>query len=459
MARTLIKGGTLVTGDPKIGDFANGDVLIQDERIVEVAARIDAPHAAVVDAKNYIVMPGLVQAHYHTWMTGLRSFGGNWTAPDYFKKMHGNIATRFSPEDIYLGTLIGALDQINSGTTTLFEWCHNNPTPDHSDRAIDALLESGIRAVFAHGTPKPDQEEGKKSARPRHYTEIPQDPIEVVRLRKGRLASDEARVTMALAVLGPDFGTDEVFHQDLKTAREFGLVSSAHVWAWPNKPRVAPQGYRTVIEAGLIGPDHNVVHFVYSSDEELKALADAGARFTSTPVCELMGNPSHSIGRVLALGHKPSLGADNQTKVAGDMFSVMRYAIQSQRLLEHQADPTRPDTTSPRSSRDAFEWATIEGARMMGLERRIGSLTPGKQADLIMLRADDLGIFPVHDPVNTIVFYCDRSSVASVMIAGEWVKRDGRLVYASTEIARKQARMVESLNHLIEKANYVHAPA
>lgn len=459
MGRTLIKGGTVVTGDPRIGDMARGDVLVEGNRILEVSAHIEAEGATVVDAANRIVMPGLVQAHFHTWMTALRSFGGNWTAPDYFKKMHGNIATRFSPEDIYLGTLIGALDQINSGTTTLFEWCHNNPTPRHSDRAIDALQESGIRAVFAHGTPKPDQEEGKKTERPRHYTEIPQDPVEVARLRKGRLSSDEAKVTMALAVLGPDFGTDEVFHQDLRTAREFGLVSSAHVWAWPSKPRVAPQGYKTVIEAGLIGPDHNVVHFVYSSDDEIKALADAGATFTSTPVCELMGNPKHSIGRVLALGHKPSLGADNQTKVAGDMFSVMRYAIQSQRVLEHQADPNRPDTATPRSSREAFEWATIEGARMMGMEHRIGSLTPGKQADLVLLKGDDLGIFPVYDPINTIVFYCDRSSVDSVMIAGEWVKRDGRLAYPPGEIARNQARMVESLNALIERAKYVHVPA
>ena len=459
MARTLIKGGMVVSGDPRIGDLPRGDVLVEDDRIAAIAPQIDlggASDVTIVDASDRIVMPGLIQAHYHAWMTGLRSFGGNWTSPYYHKNMHGNIATRFTAEDVYLGTLMGALDQVNSGTTTLFDWCHNNPTPAHSDRAIDALQESGIRAVFAHGTTKPDQEPGKKTANARHFTEIPQDPAEVARIRK-RLASDDALVTMALAILGPDFSIDEVFCQDLRTAREFGLVSSAHVWAKPS--RVSPQGYRTAFRAGLLGPDHNAVHFVYSSDEELKMLADAGASFTATTVCELMGNPTHSISRILALGAKPSLGADNQTKVAGDMFSVMRHTIQSQRLLEHQNDPKRPESVAPRSSRDAFEWATLEGARMMRMENRIGSLTPGKQADIVLLRGDDLGVFPVHDPINTIVFYCDRSSVDSVMIGGRWAKQNGLLAYPRAEITLKQGQMRASLNGLIAKAQYVHQPA
>jgi cytosine/adenosine deaminase-related metal-dependent hydrolase len=459
MGRILIKQGIVVTGDKSIGDLLPGDVLIENDRIAAVAPKIDASDVEIVDADRMIVMPGLVQAHYHAWMTGLRSFGGNWSNPDYFKNMHGNIATKFSPDDIYYGTLIGALDQINAGTTSLFEWCHNNPTPVHSDRSIDALQESGIRAVFAHGTPKPDQEDGKKTANPKHYTEIPQDPAEVARIRKGRLSSDDALVTMALAILGPDFGTDEVFHQDLRTAREFGLISSAHVWNWPDKPRIVPKGYESVIKAGLIGPDHNVVHFVYSTDDELKALADAGATFSSTPVCELMGNPQHSIGRILDLGVKPSLGADNQTKVAGDMFSVMRYAIQSQRVLDHQRDPHRPANVTPRSSREAFEWATIEGAKMMGMESKLGSLTPGKQADIVLLNANDLGVFPVHDPINSIVFYCDRSSVDSVMIAGKFMKRDGKLTYPAADIRKKQKQMVDSLQTLIDRANYVHERA
>lgn len=452
MTKILIKGGIVVTGDPRIGDLRGGDVLVEDDRITAVARNLNADDASIIDARNLIVMPGLVQAHYHTWQTGLRGFGGNWTTPEYFQKMHGGIAMQYSPEDIYLGTLIGALDQINSGSTCLFEWCHNNPTPEHSNRSIDALEESGIRAVFAHATPKPAQQEDKK-----HYSEIPQSRDEVARLRKGRLSSDDALVTMALGVLGPDFGTDAVFHQDLCLAREYGLISSAHVWnaSW----RIAPEGYETVLQAGLIGPDHNVVHAVYCSDEELKGLVDAGASFTVTTTCELMGSPFHAIGRLDALGVKPSLGADNQTKVAGDMFSVMRHAIQSQRLFDHQHHLDRPPDVRPRSSREAFEWATIEGAKMMRLDHKIGSLSPGKQADITMLKADDLGVFPVHDPINTIVFYCDRSSVDMVLIAGKIMKKAGKLTYPADQISKKQEQMVASLQRLIDGANYVHETA
>lgn len=452
MARILLKGGIVVTGDSAIGDFDQGDVLIEDDKIIAVDRAIEVEDAERIDVSRMMVIPGLVQAHYHTWQTGIRNFGSNWTTPQYFSKMHGNIATKFAADDIYYGTLIGALDQINCGSTTLFEWCHNNPTPEHSDRSIDALQESGIRAVFAHGTPKPDPKPGQK-----HFSEIPQDRNEIARIRKGRLSSDDALVTMALAILGPDFGIDEVFHEDLKIAREFDLVTSAHVW---NAPwRIAPEGYETVLKAGLIGPKHNIVHAVYSSEEEIKGICDAGGSFTATTVCELMGNRLHAIDRFEKYGVKPSLGADNQTKVAGDMFSVMRHALQSQRVLDIDHNPDRTADTPPRPSREAFEWATIEGAKMMGMESKIGSLTPGKQADIVLLDAYDLAVFPVHDPINAIVYYCDRSSVDSVMIAGNWLKRDGVLTYPNAKIRQKQEVMLDRLRDLMSKADYIHEVA
>ncbi len=449
MAKTLLKGGIIVTGDPDIGDFMSGDLLIDDERIIAVDREIKVDDAEVIDAENMIVMPGLVQAHLHTWQTGIRAFGSNWTTPQYFKKMHGSIATKYTAQDIYYGTIIGAFDQINSGTTALFEWCHNNPTPEHSDASIDALDESGIRAVFCHASAKPEQKEGEP-----HYSKVPMNRDEVSRLRNGRLASDDGLVTMALGILGPDFGTDAVFLEDLKLAREFGLVSSAHVWnaSW----RVAPEGYENAFKAGLIGPDHNVVHAVYSSEEEIKGLVDAGATFTATTACELMGSYQHAIGRLSGMGVSISLGADNQTKIACDMFGVMRHAIQSQRLFDHQANPDRPADLSPRSAREAFEWGTIEGARMMGMEDEIGSLTPGKKADIVLLDGYDLGIFPVNDPVNTIVYYADRSSVDSVMIDGVFQKRNGELVYPASTRKQKQIDMVVSLQKIIDHANYTH---
>ncbi|MEE9256811.1 MAG: cytosine deaminase, partial [bacterium] len=160
MARTLIRGGRVLTLDPSLGDLAGGGVLIEDGRIREVGSRLDAPDAETIDAGGMIVLPGLVNAHQHTWQTGLRGVAGDWSLGDYRRRMHQNLAARFTPDDLYLANLLGALNQINCGATALFDWCHNNATPGHSDRAIDGLEESGIRALFGHGTPRAHAEAG-----------------------------------------------------------------------------------------------------------------------------------------------------------------------------------------------------------------------------------------------------------------------------------------------------------
>ncbi|MGY4331684.1 cytosine/adenosine deaminase-related metal-dependent hydrolase [Bradyrhizobium sp. LB7.2] len=158
--------------DDAIGDFSTGDVLIERNRIVDVRPSIDVGSSAaeteIVDGTGRIVIPGLINAHMHTWQTALRGYAANWTLLEYFRRMHAGLATVFRPEDIYIATLVGALNQINCGTTTLVDWCHNNPTPDHTDAAVRGLIESGIRAAFFHGSPKPEPKPGE-----RHFSEVP----------------------------------------------------------------------------------------------------------------------------------------------------------------------------------------------------------------------------------------------------------------------------------------------
>src|SRR5690242_9674557 len=161
MGFLLLKGGIVVSMDPAIGTLT-GDVLIDGERIAAIGPHLQAPgDAEIVDAAGMIVMPGFVNAHLHTWQTALRGIASDWTIPEYLHNMHAGIAPSFRPDDIFASTLIGALSQLDAGTTTLVDWCHNNPTPDHTDRDVDALVESGIRAVFMHGSPKPDPKPGQ----------------------------------------------------------------------------------------------------------------------------------------------------------------------------------------------------------------------------------------------------------------------------------------------------------
>ncbi len=213
-------------------------------------------------------MPGLVNAHMHTWETALRGIGAEWMSADYFKHVHSNLATRYKPEDNYVANLMGALAQIDAGVTTLVDWCHNITTIEHAERAVDGLTDSGIRAVFAHGTAKPI---GLETGTP--FTHVPHPRERIESLRKGRLASDDGRVTLAMAILGPDWGAWEVVEHDIRMAREFGLVSSSHTRR--REDCVVPDGYARMAKAGLLGPDHNLVHGTSYDTADLRVVVDS----------------------------------------------------------------------------------------------------------------------------------------------------------------------------------------
>ena len=211
MRRVVIKGGHVVSMDAALGELAGADILVEDDRIVAVARGIEAEGAEIIDASQKIVLPGFINGHLHTWQTGLRGLAADWTVAQYMQAMHRGLATLYRPDDIYIGNLLGALNQINAGATTLVDWCHNNPTPDHTDAAIRGLEESGIRALFLHGSPKPDPKPGQK-----HFSEVPMPRSEVARLRKTKFSSDRGLMTFGLAILGPYYSTYEVTSADVE---------------------------------------------------------------------------------------------------------------------------------------------------------------------------------------------------------------------------------------------------
>jgi cytosine/adenosine deaminase-related metal-dependent hydrolase len=418
---TLIRGATVITMDRQ-GDLPRGDVLVRGEQIVEIAPQIHAEGAEVVDASGHIVIPGLINAHMHTWQTALRGLASNWTLLEYFAKMHAGLATVFAPEDLHIATLVGAINQINCGTTTLVDWCHNNPTPAHNDAAIDGLLASGIRAAFFHGTPKPDPKPGEKP-----FWEVPHPRAEVERLLKAH--QGRALLSIHAAVLGPHYSTLEVALHDFAMARELGLIASLHQGGGPAR---TPDGWLRLQEQGLLGPQINIVHGHALDDEQLQRFCDLGMSFSAAAENEMTQGHGHPLtGRLRQFGRSPSLGADLESVLGGDMLSQARIALGVQRSLDNvahrQAHGSIPPT-STLTTREALGWVTVEGARMLGQLDRIGTLAPGKQADLVLIRASDLNMQPVHDAVNSVVFQTTLANIDSVMIAGQWKKRDGRLV-------------------------------
>ncbi|MDH2349761.1 amidohydrolase family protein [Bradyrhizobium sp. SSUT18] len=447
MRRTLIKSAVIISMDDAIGDLPDGDVLIEGSRVVDVRPSIDvgggAAETEIVDGTGRIVIPGLINAHMHTWQTGLRGYAANWTLLEYFRRMHAGLATVFRPEDIHIATLAGALNQINQGTTTLVDWCHNNPTPDHTDAAVRGLIESGIRAAFFHGSPKPEPKPGEP-----HFSEIPHPRREVERLLAGPLADRDGLVTLGLAILGPHYSTLDVAMHDFRLARELKLIASMHQGGGPAK---TPDGWEKLIEAGLVSAGVNIVHGNDLPDDLLDRMVDLGVSFSVTPENEMIQGHGFPItGRLLKRGVRPTIGIDLESVLAGDLFSAARVALSMQRALDNaesrKASGTIPATTTI-PVREALRWITTEGARMLGREDQIGSLTPGKLADLVIIDASDLNLVPVHDPVSTVVMQTSLANIEAVMIGGVWKKRNGRLLADGLE-ANKEL-LVQSGRRLV----------
>lgn len=419
--RTLIRGATVITLDQQ-GDLPRADVLVTDDTITEIAPAIHADDADVVDASGCIVIPGLVNAHMHTWQTALRGLAANWTLLEYFQKMHAGLATVFEPDDLYIATLVGALNQLNCGTTTLADWCHNNRTPAHNDAAIAGLLESGIRAAFFHGTPKPEPKPGE-----RPFWEVPHPRAEVERLLKAHQGRE--LLTVHAAVLGPHYSTLEVALHDFRMVKELGIIGSLHQGGGPAR---TPEGWERLEAAGLLGPQINIVHGHALSDAQLQRFCDLGMSFSAAAENEMTQGHGHPItGRLRRFGKAPSLGVDLESVLSGDMLTQARVALGMQRSLDNvayrEAHGSIPPTSTI-STREALQWVTVEGARMLGQLDRIGTLAAGKQADLVLIRADDLNMQPVHDPVSTVVMQTTLANIDSVMVAGQWRKRAGQLV-------------------------------
>ena len=436
MRKLLIRSGYLLSLDPGIGDSANADILVSGDKIERIGKEIDEPGADVIDAGGMIIMPGLVDAHLHTWQTGIRGIAGDWTLSEYGRYMHAGLATTFEPDDIYIANLVGALNQINAGVTTVFDWCHNNPTPAHSDRAIDGLTESGIRAVFGHGTPKPKLNEGGVPTEEHLHP-----PQEVKRIRSERLAADDGLVTMAMCIRGPDLAGLEACAHDISLAKEFGLIASMHIGGRTMANRRTPDGTAQLAKAGLLGPHINVVHGNKLTDEEIALYVDAGASFTMTPEVEMqMGHGYPVTGRVRRHGIEPSVGIDVESNIGTNVLQAARFALQVQRGLDNAETNARGEEVKETSipARRALEWATIEGAKALGLDRKIGSLAPGKQADIILVRCGDIGVFPCHNPAETVLFQSETGHVDTVIVAGSVKKRAGSLLRDGLEEKKRQ---------------------
>lgn len=450
MTRTLVQCGWIVSLDDSIGDRGAEDILIEDDRIVAIGRDL-GPADKVIDARDMIAIPGMVDAHLHSWETGLKAIGCDWRQGEYLRDVFAGLSTWFGPEDNYIATLAAGLSRIDAGVTTLLDYCHNIRSTEQAERSVDALVDSGIRAVFALGTGvyRPDQNPPGPLAK----RMLPRDRVAAIR---NRLSDDEALVTLCLAVPGPHWAEEETIRANLVLTRDFGLRSSSH--ATMRKDReLMPDGYRRLATEGSIGADHNIVHANYLPDDELKLLLDAGVTVTSSVQTEVRGyGLAPAVSRVWDFGYMPSLGVDVEPKVSGSMFAEMQLALAyvlNERVREDIARP-RPAPARAVTARDALRWATIGGAEALGIGHRVGTLSPGKQADIVLLRATDLNLWPVHNPVFSAVEFAHPGNVDTVLVAGRVVKRGGQLTCGEATLRKMRDALWDSTQRILQAAQY-----
>jgi 5-methylthioadenosine/S-adenosylhomocysteine deaminase len=432
--RKLIKGGIVLSIDPSIGDFGNGDVLIEGDKIVQVGPGLSAGEAEVIDASGMIVIPGFVDTHRHIWEGILRNIGTDIPLEgrvSYISFVLRTLAPAYRPEDVYAGNMVSAMGAIDAGVTTLLDWSHIQTSPAHTEAGIQALKDSGLRAVFAYGFPWWGKWEERQ-------------PSWFVRAANEHFASTDQLLTLALAAPGPEFTDFEVARDHWKLARESGARITVHVGVGTYGLDKKVQRFG---DAGLLGPDTTYIHCTSLNDTEIQMIVDTGGTVTlAFPVEMMMGHGMPPVQKFLDRGLPPSLSVDVETNVPSDMFTQMRSALALQRAIASAAGKTAV------GARDVLAWATREGAKANGLDAKVGTLTPGKQADIVLLRTDRLNVTPLNDPYTAIVMGMDTGNVDSVLINGRLMKHNRELLHVDWSAVK---RMVdESRTFVLQKSGF-----
>jgi 5-methylthioadenosine/S-adenosylhomocysteine deaminase len=433
----LLKGGLVVTVDNSLGDLPDADVLIRDGVIVEVAPGLStsSKKAEVIDCKGRLVIPGLVDTHRHVWQGAIGAFTPQITGAGYGPAVLNGISTRYEPEDIYAGALWGALQAIDAGITTIADWAHNLRSAEHANANLRGLQESRIRGYFLYGGPGPTSD-----------TPNPPHPQDARRMRDEHFPKGvSGRLRMGMALRGPCFTSAERNAEDFKFARELGLPISTHVGMAGTSDAII-----VLDRFGLLGPDVNYAHGNMLTDKEFDLIAQSKGTISLTPSTDMLMQfgTYPGTGRALQHGVRCGFGVDTICSCGTDLFSEMRLALAAERSRANAPALARGEQvpTVALHQRDMLRLATIDGARVWNMEKEIGSLTPGKQADVTVIDMRSPHLDGYGDSIATMVLGAGPADVETVIVGGDIVKRDGKLMGAHIGKARKL--MLESRERL-----------
>lgn len=428
--RTLFKSGTILTMDHARSELPVGNLLVENGKIAAIGPDIAAEDASVIDASGMIVMPGLIDAHHHMWLGVMRRLMPN--VDDlfaYIDVVAEKLGAHYRPLDMYLSTKLTALACLDAGITTVIDACHSSRSPEHTDAALDALESTGIRALHMVGAAM------DKRASAAHI------PGDLKRLAKS-WNQREGLIQVGL------FGQFNIDWWQAARALDMRILTEFI----GDLAKLGP-GFD---EPGLLGPHNIFNHCTRLTEETWKRLADAGVNVTVNPRSDALfgfDDDTFAYQRAIDHGLTPALGIDLDTAFGSDLFGEMhalfgqqRSAMRSRRFRGEEHVP------APISVEAVLEAATVNGARAAGLQGRVGQLTVGAQADIVMVRTADIAVFPVSSTVGTVVQAVERSNIDTVMVAGEIRKRAGKLV--DIDLPKLQSEVNASRNYLLDASGY-----
>lgn len=406
-AAVLLRNAYVMTMGPE-GDLPVANVLIRNGMIEAVGAEVDAPGAAEIDAAGQILLPGYVDTHTHIWLSQMRGLFSRSPDTKYFPLVE-RLGAAYQPEDMATGTLFGAAGNLDAGITTTFPYCDNIRRPEDAEAALSALAEAGIRARFLYTG---------------HDALAAEDPVDLDHF--ARLSdqwadwSNDGVIGLGLGwrAFGPD-ASDAVRQRamgELDTVRQMGLPISSHV-----SGGAGPATLQALIDAGVLGSDMLLVHATGATPRQLGRVEEAGAAVVLTPVTEQrVGFGVTRLADYLPHLSRVSLGIDGGLAGAPDMAAQMK--------MLHNIEAGASGDELAYTPRRLLELATIDGARAVGLGDTIGSIEPGKRADLQLVdpRAPNMG--PMNDdPTALLVYAAGPRNTRLVMVDGHILKRNGRL--------------------------------
>jgi cytosine/adenosine deaminase-related metal-dependent hydrolase len=430
----VLRGGTVLTMDDEHTVHSDADVLVVGKQIEAVGPALAVPEGTLeIDASGGIVMPGMIDTHRHMWQTAMRGYGADWTLTQYFVWYYLQHGKSFRPEDIHAGNVLSAVEALDAGVTTTVDWSHGLQTVEHAEAAVDALESVPGRFVLAYGNIQ---------AGPWEWSAAPEFREFVSRRFSG---DDMLGFQMAFDVTGdPAFPERAAF----EVARELGAPVTTHAGVWG---ATNDDGIRLMHEHGFMGPETIYVHAATLNADSYNRIAATGGHVSlaseSEETCG-QGYPpswvlrSHGITNV-------SLSMDTSVWMSGDLFTAMRATLGVDRAREHLNAHEEGDTVTHvhLRSEQVVDWATRGGARTIGLEDRLGSIEPGKLADLVLVKNDDSpAMFPILHPYGHLTYQAQRGDVHTVIVNGRVVKHEHRLLGVDLPAIRRQVE--QTVEHL-----------